>query len=181
MCGDTNSVMYTMGSNVSSNSLVHSHVNYLKNSHVDTRSIDIMEFISGNKGAIPFSDVHSIPTCGVVVKMSNNIMSHTCFTGLSVEQQEIDSTVLSNHRSFVFPSFMNTSKKHYVAMKSDGTLHTKGMNYIRKSGSVLSSTTTKEFVRIALRHETLMPQDCFYQEFVMSTSGKSHQVDVILF
>mgnify|MGYP005681499325 CR=1 FL=1 len=38
-------------------------------------------------------------------------------------------------------------------MICDGTLYTKGMNYIRKSGSVLSSTITKEFVDIVLKYE----------------------------
>ena len=67
--GDTDSVMYTIRSNVNSNGLVYSYVDYLNNSHVDIRSIEIMGFISGNKSAIPSSDVHLIPICGVVVKI----------------------------------------------------------------------------------------------------------------
>ena len=75
--------------------------------------------------------------------------------GLSVEQQETDSATPSSYRSVIFPSFMITSKKHYVGMKRDGELYTKGMNYIRKSGAVLSSVVTEELVRIALNYNDL--------------------------
>ena len=151
--GDTDSIMYTIDSSVRSADLIFSYVNHMNNLHADIRLIDVMEFISGNRSAIPSSDVHSNPVCNVVTKVLNKIMSYTCFTGLSVEQQEINSVKSSTNRSFIFPSFMIASKKHYVGMICDGTLYTKGMNYIRKSGSVLSSTITKEFVDIVLKYE----------------------------
>ena len=66
---------------------------------------------------------------------------------LSVTQQETGSLIPMKYKSVVFPSFIVTSKKHYVGMKRDGELYTKGMNYIRMSGSTLSSVATQEFVR----------------------------------
>ncbi len=42
------------------------------------------------------------------------------------------------------------SKKHYVGILRDQSLYTKGMNYICRSGSTLSSVVSEEFVRIVL-------------------------------
>ena len=144
--------MYTLDFTSTSSDLVHSYVEYLGTTHVDIEAIDIMEFLSGNKGAIKCNDPHLVPISNVVVKVLNNIMSYTCFTRLSVEQQETQSTVPRDYKSLIFPAFIISSKKHYVGMKRDGELYTKGMNYIRKSGSKLSSITTEEFVKIARFH-----------------------------
>ena len=153
--GDTDSVMYALDSTSNSNDLVYLYVGYLNRTHVDVEPADVMEFISGNTAALPSSDVHLAPICGIVVKVLNRIMSYTCFVGLSVEQQETNSTTPSAYKSVVFPSFMVTSKKHYVGMRRDGELYTKGMNYIRKSGSRLSSIATEEFARIVLTHTNI--------------------------
>jgi DNA polymerase elongation subunit (family B) len=66
-------------------------------------------------------------------------MSYTCFVELSVTQQETGSLIPIKYKSVVFPSFIVTSKKHYVGMRRDEELYTKGMIYIRRSGSRLSS------------------------------------------
>jgi len=153
--GDTDSVMYTMRPSARVDHLIYSYVNYVNKTYVNIETIDVMEYISGNRSAIPCNDAHLNPICNIVAKILNNIMSYTCFVGLSVEQQETDSVTPSSYRSVIFPSFMITSKKHYVGMRRDGELYTKGMNYIRKSGSVLSSVVTEEFVRITLTYNDL--------------------------
>lgn len=119
---------------------------------MDIEFIDIMEFISGNSVALPSADIQLTPACNIVVNIMNDIMSDTCFTGLSVEQQGTTSSIPSNYRSVVFPSFMIASKKHYVGILRDGELYTKGMNDIRRSGSTLSSIATQEFVSIVLTY-----------------------------
>ena len=153
--GDTDSVMYVISDSTDSSDLIYSYVSYLNKTHVDIELIDIMEFISGNENAIPSSDVYSVPACNVVLKVLNTVMSFTCFTGLVVEQQETKSTIPLNYKSTVFPSFMVVSKKHYVGLRRDGELYTKGMNYIRRSGSTLSSIVTEEFVTIALKYNNV--------------------------
>lgn len=132
--GDTDSVMYTLDFDGSRSDLIHLCAKNILDSYTDLTTTDLMEFISGNERAFVCSDKHLLPISNVVVKVLNKIMSYTCFGHLRVEQQETESTAPRNYKSIVFPSFMITSKKHYVDMKRDGELYTKGMNYIRRSG-----------------------------------------------
>lgn len=151
--GDTDSVMYTLNWNSGEKSLTNLYATHILNSHVDASKTNVMEFICGNVRSLGCTDPHLLPISNIVVKILNKIMSYTCLTRLSVEQQETDSTMPVEYKSLVFPSFMITSKKHYVGMRRDGQLYTKGMNYIRRSGSMLSSVATQEFVKIALSNE----------------------------
>jgi DNA polymerase elongation subunit (family B) len=45
---------------------------------------------------------------------------------------------------------MVLSRKHYAAMECDGKVYTKGLLYIRKSGSRLSSIVQEAFVKAVL-------------------------------
>ena len=97
---------------------------------------DISEFMGGNKNAFACNNKHMLPICNIVVKVLNIVMSYTCLTaGLSVKQQQTEFTMSTGHNSVIFPSFMVVSKKHYMGMLRDESLYTKGMNYIRRSGS----------------------------------------------
>jgi len=153
--GDTDSVMYTLDFDSNSNDLIHLCAKNVLDSYTDLSTTDLMEFISGNEHAFVCSDKHLLPISNIVVKVLNKVMSYTCFGHLCVEQQVTESTAPRNYKSVVFPSFMVTSKKHYVGMKRDGELYTKGMNYIRRSGCALTSITTQEFVRIVLAGDDL--------------------------
>ncbi len=96
---------------------------------------DISEFVAGNKNAFACNDKHLLPICNIVGKVLNIVMSYTCLTDLSVEQQQTEFTMSTGHNSVIFSSFMVVSKKHYVGMLRDQSLYTKGINYIRCSGS----------------------------------------------
>ncbi len=96
---------------------------------------DISEFVAGNKNTFACNDKHLLPLCNIVVKVLNIVMSYTCLTGLSVEQQQTEFTMSTGHNSVIFPSFMVVSKKPYVVMLRNQSLYTKGMSYIRCSGS----------------------------------------------
>jgi hypothetical protein len=89
--------------------------------------------MAGSKGAFRCNDKHMLPICNIVVKILNIVMSYTCLTGLSVEQQDTEFTMSTGYNSVIFPSFMVVSKKHYVGMLRDQSLYTKGMNYVRRT------------------------------------------------
>ena len=148
--GDTDSVMYSIDFQTSDTSLVHCYVNQIHESYVNVSEIDISEFVAGSKDAFICTDRHVLPICNIVVKVLNTIMSYTCLTGLSVEQQRTEFTMSTGQNSAIFPSFMVVSNKHYVGMLRDQSLYTKGMSYIRRSGSTLSSIASEEFVKTVL-------------------------------
>ena len=72
-----------------------------------------------------------------------------------MEQHASGSSVPANYKSLIFPSFMVTSKKHYIGMLKNESLYTNKLNYVRKSGSTLSSYVTEGFIRIALSSTNL--------------------------
>ncbi len=148
--GDTDSVMYTLEPCSESRSLVNNYVDHINEVHVDTEPTNIMEFVSGNNNVIATNNLHLLAVCNIVVKVVNNVMSYTCFRDLRIEQQETSCTTPKGCKSVIFPSFIVSSKKHYVGILRNGELYTKGMNYIRRSGSTLSSATTLEFITIVL-------------------------------
>ncbi len=96
---------------------------------------DISEFVAGNKNEFACNDKHLLPIGNIVVRVLNIVMSYTCLTGLSAEQQQTEFIMSTGHNSVIFPSFLVVSKKHYVGMLKDQSLYTKGMTYIHRSGS----------------------------------------------
>ncbi len=95
--GNTDSVMYTIDFQRPDVLLVSCYTRQILANYVNVSETDVSEFVAGNKSAFECNDKHLLPICNILVKILNIVMSYTCLTGLSVEQQNTEFTMSTGY------------------------------------------------------------------------------------
>jgi hypothetical protein len=90
---------------------------------------------------------------GLIPRIVNKVMSYTCLPQLKVEHQETGVSLDSQIQSSVYMSFCLLARKHYCAKLCDGSLTSKGVSYVRRTGSVLANVAIIAFMRILMRSQ----------------------------
>ncbi len=80
----------------------------------------------------------------MVPKLVNEILSYTALGGLRVEHQSAGSFKESGHERYVLHKMMVFTSKHYVSKDMTGELHSKGVSYVRRTGSSITDIVMRK-------------------------------------
>jgi DNA polymerase elongation subunit (family B) len=168
--GDTDSVMFTIPefnqdifrtfvteenpglqrrTNVGNRSLLPYYVDIIC-SHLE---IDRYEACESICGSTDFGNIgHSMfkNMVGVVCKIVNIVMSYTSMARLKVESQETEAKTELGNKRYVFSKMVVLASKHYIARDMSGNPYSKGVSYVRRTGSLVSDLAAKQFSAIIL-------------------------------
>jgi DNA polymerase elongation subunit (family B) len=201
MYGDTDSVMFTIQESQPSSKLSYTREwtdemllvspktspcllpDYLR--HLKTTlgldSYHAREYLCGNLWITELKDKHLARLSGIVPKLVNEILSYTALGGLKVEHQSAGSFKESGHERYVLHKMMVFTSKHYVSKDMTGELHSKGVSYVRRTGSSITDIAMRRFIDVALSCE--LKEDCIeslrreYNRLILSLdTGRDKEV-----
>jgi hypothetical protein len=92
--------------------------------------------------------IRNLSNC--VPRIINKIMSYTCVSGIKIEHQETGYKTNQGLDTFVFNRMIVLASKHYVARDASGKLYSKGVSYVRRTGSMVQNVATKRFANAIL-------------------------------
>jgi DNA polymerase elongation subunit (family B) len=170
--GDTDSVMFTIenlstrdSSRSGSSTSQLSYLDWLEHPrHLMPQYIEFItsystldhyearEYVCGNGWLDNSLDRFIGTTRGIVPKIVNEILSYTFLSGLKVEHQSSGKFKDSGNERYVSKYLMVMTAKHYVIQDMTGDLHSKGVSYVRRTGSAIVDMASKRFIDIVFCH-----------------------------
>jgi DNA polymerase elongation subunit (family B) len=155
--GDTDSVMYTTDFDPISTSPISPYLHHFKNMHMNASDYQLCEYMSGGTTCSGLTHVHKSNTFlnGLLNNVINSVVAFTCFTTLQMEQQVAIKGKRAQACSYVFPSFIVISKKHYGGFKANNDVYTKSLLYVHRTGIRIGAESLEEFVGIVLREKDI--------------------------
>lgn len=112
----------------------------------------LCEYLSGAKGSISMLDHRCMYAYGLIPKLVNRVLSYSCLSQLCTEHQPTGACSDEGIENCVLRRFMIMQKKHYIALKTDGTKLSKGVSYVRRSGCELKDEAMRRFSDIVLTY-----------------------------
>ena len=113
----------------------------------------LCEYIAGSSGTSDMFGSEMRYMNGLIPKIVNEVMSYTCLTRLRVEHQETGVALDSHIQSNVYMSFCLLARKHYIAKLYDLSVTSKGVSYVRRTGSVLGNVANIAFLKILIESQ----------------------------
>lgn len=152
--GDTDSVMYTIKPSGDCTHLLVGWMQYIMNV-LGCSEHEACSLLSANENVYYVPNRHITMMQGVVPKIVNMILSFTHLTDLKVEHQDVsDSTILGQGLpDRVHKRMIILAKKHYATINNQDEIESKGVAYVRRTGSVLRDACTKRFISIILKSQ----------------------------
>ena len=152
--GDTDSVMFCMHGDILEQSRnapltrvrpIQPYIDALRCSIKTHTNHAMCEYLCESGGSSVLCNESFLHLQGVVSRITNHIMSYTCMSELMIEHQPVGCTVRYNISSSVFRRMIVIAKKHYIALLYDMSTHSKGVSYVRRTGSLLKDEATRRF------------------------------------
>ena len=184
--GDTDSVMFTIPrlstGDQQGTCLLPAYVRQLEEEYIHYDRKDCLEYMSGSERYNDIRTGHFRNMSGCITGIINNIMSFTCTNLLRLESQETGVETTDGRDTFVFERMMVLASKHYVARDMNGEFYSKGVSYVRRTGSVVQNTAARAFGSIILSTSSLKDAvQCLRVEYAKIVSQIKSQRDLNLY